>query len=95
MSTQKMSPELVELYWRVINNVEQVIPIIYFLDQFKRRDEMLSWLIQQNITGMEFLAWFRYICNGSQKKMAQIILKNINNDLELKEIFFGKDVEES
>lgn len=80
-----LSPLRRELFFRILNDVEDIHPIAHRLkfleDHFpsKKIDKALCWLINNNIIGKSFLGWFQTVCKSSDLEMHRILLSIVDN----------------
>jgi hypothetical protein len=80
-----MSPQRRELFMRILNDEIDIHPItmrLHFLaDHFppEQIDSALKWLISNNLIGKRFVAWFTYVCKGSDLELHRLLLAVLAN----------------
>lgn len=87
-----MSPQRRDLMFRVMDGDPRVSHYLYHLDQFHKCDLMLNWLIQNRLTGREFLNWARFHFGASILDMCRFILGHLEKNREYRPILLGKDM---
>lgn len=80
-----------ELMHRVLDGEQRLLPVLHFLDQFKRCDDMLRWLIRSRLTGWNFWHWSQGQFGRSLDGMARFILSQLEKDEE-RPVFYGRDI---
>ena len=85
-----------ELYFRVINDLEDFHPItlrLFFLDDhfpLHKLDSALQWLIANGFVGKQFMGWFKTVCQSSDLEMHRLLLAIVDN-LQLAPIIIGRN----
>lgn len=77
--------------FQVMEDLAMILPILYHLDQYHRCDEMLLWLIKNNLTGQKFLDWFKFECHSSFLSMSKNILSRVEKN-EKSVILYQRDM---
>jgi hypothetical protein len=77
---------------KVVDSHPHVPPIVYFLNNFVRCDEILGWLITHRLTGSQLLEFTQKAWGNQLLSMTKHILTQINKDTEVKPVYVGKDV---
>lgn len=68
-----------------------VLPILHFISNFTRRDDIFSWLVKNKISGNDILFMIQFHFDRSRLDFVKWVISNINKERELKPIFYGKD----
>lgn len=88
-----MTPHRRTLMHQVMDHQPAILPTLHFLDRFVRCDEMLQWLVDNKITGKEFLNFVHFKFPESQLSMAKFILKRIKKSRDDGKVFQGRDMQ--
>jgi hypothetical protein len=80
-----------ELAHTVLNGDHTLLPVLCYLASYRRYDQILTWLVQNRMTGYNFRQWIALQWGNRLMGMAQEILRRIDRDTEVKPIFYGKD----
>lgn len=83
---------LAELAARVWDGEQRLRTLIEFLASFYRNEEILRYLLKENLTGRKLWDWMREEQGGSVMRVVQFVMMKLDKDLELKPIVFGKDL---
>lgn len=89
-----MNPRRRALMFRVMDGRPDVLPYLHFLDRFVRCDDILSWLIENRLTGKQFLSWSKELFGVSMLKMAAFVLSRLEKQTgkTKRPVIVGKDV---
>lgn len=81
-----------ELFRRVNDGLENemVANFLFHIKDYRQIDHMLAWLIKNNITGKNLLAWMRWEHKNSILRTATDIVRCIEGDVD-KKILVGRD----
>jgi hypothetical protein len=82
-----------ELMFRVMDHQPSVLPMLHYLDQFTRCDEILKWLIDHQITGKIFLSFVHFEFPNSPLSMVKYILKRLKKSRDDGKIILGRDMQ--
>lgn len=82
-----------ELMFRVMDDQQEMLPYLHFLDRFHKCDSMLRWLIANGLTGKAFLKWSKENFQFSMLEMARFVIKQIEgvSKKETRPVWIGKD----
>ncbi|MCK5608298.1 hypothetical protein KAR91_40830 [Candidatus Pacearchaeota archaeon] len=80
-----------ELIHTVMNDNIKLVNVMHQLTHYVHCDKFLSWLIRNNITGMNLEQWLMINFKNSIMSMVQYIIKVSENNSEFKPIIFNKD----
>ena len=86
-----MTPKRRALMFKVMDDKEEILSYLYHLNSFVRCDDILKWLIDNKLTGKEFLSWAKFHFGVSILELASFVLAQIDKHRK-PGIFFGKDV---
>ena len=85
-----MTPQRRDLMLRVVDGHQSVLPLVYHADRLTRCDEVLVWLIKNNITGFRFISFFQEK-DFSILQTFSDVLRRINKEKQCSPIIAGKD----
>lgn len=91
-----MTPLRRELFMRILNDEIEIHPIamrLQFLqDHFPpdKLDSALRWLINNNLVGKRFVAWFQHVCRSSDLELHRLLLAVMAN-AKLAPVIAGKN----
>ncbi len=80
-----MSQRRRELYFRIINEhipIHVIARRMHFLDEhfpLHQLDEALLWLISHQLVGVNFVKWFKVVCQSSDLEMHRKLLEVVTN----------------
>lgn len=86
-----MTPIRREMMFKIADGNVQIFPRLYHLDRLTRCDDVLAFLLRENITGRRFLDCLREEHGGSVLELAKWAIKKINRDAETRPIIGGRD----
>lgn len=86
-----MTNERRTLMLMVMDGHPSVPALLYHLDRFRRCDDMLRWLIRNQLTGAKFLEWVRHEHGGSILKAGAFVLQRLARDHSMPRIIGGRD----
>ena len=86
-----MSPARRDLMFRVMDGERKILPYLHHFDGYTRCDYMLSWLIDNHLTGKNFLDWTQKYFPTGFMDCAVFILTRIDKDKESRPIIIGRD----
>lgn len=66
-------------------------PYLWHLNRFRRCDQILSWLIRNELTGMKFIQWVRNDHGGSILNAGAAVLQKLDRESGPRKIIGGKD----
>lgn len=76
--------------FRVMDGVTDVLPYLHQMDHQRRCDDILLWLIKNNLTGKNFISWAKTEFPASILGVSEFILRRINQDQEYR-VLYGRD----
>ena len=85
-----MTPRRRELFFKVVDDDQRALPILHHANRLTRCDDILTWLVENNLTGRRFVDFF-LLNEASILKTYQEVLKRINKDKIIQPIFAGRD----
>lgn len=77
---------------RVMMGNSEVLPYLYHFDSYRRCEQMLNWLIKNQLTGKEFLAWVKFHFNVSMLEVGRFILAQIDHEKGHRPVLLGRDI---
>lgn len=80
-----------EMMRAVANGQTSLGVLLWHFNQMTRCDEILSWLLKNNITGFELMGFMRFGCGNGILNTAKEILRRIDRDKEASAILVGRD----
>lgn len=80
-----------ELMLTVVDGDGEAVPILYQMQPLTRLKDILRWLIQNKITGHNFVEWYRVTHDKSTLSIASWALKFIRKDLDPQPLYLDKD----
>lgn len=86
-----MSEVTRELLLKVIDGHPDTPRIAYMVYQFRRRDEMLAWLVANRLTGSNLANWVQTNCGGSNFAAAKFVLTKVKRERELQPVIAETD----
>lgn len=85
-----MSPGIRELFMRVTDGDQRLLPMMHQLWHYRRHPELLNWLIGRRITGPLFFQFVKVEFDGSVMAMVKYILSVLDSDQKTV-IEYGRD----
>lgn len=85
-----MSPLRTNLMMKIIDGDHRIPPLMYNFDRLVRCDELLKWLVNNNLTGVNFLGFLLENSNSFLQTAAEIT-RRVDKDKICKPIFAGRD----
>lgn len=79
-----------QMMLKIADDEMRVLPILYHADRLTRCDEVLMYLIKNNITGIKLLNYFQDQ-NNSILNLLSDILRRVNKESKKQKILAGKD----
>lgn len=76
----------------VVDDCNDALPLVFQLSHYKRYDDILVWLIKNNLIGFEFVQWSKHLFGHSTLSMAKHILRLLHRDTEDRPILYGRDI---
>lgn len=76
----------------VMDGQQEILPYLHHFDCFRRCNEILTWLIQNRLTGKEFLSWVRGHFGQSMLEVSRMILMRIDREKETMPVLWGRDI---
>lgn len=86
-----MSQRQRELVLRAADGHLDTLPILYNFLNYKRCDEIMSWLLQNRITGHNLIALVNREFGNQILSVVKYILMKIDRDRVMKPLFLGRD----
>lgn len=86
----KMSPTIRDLFMRVADGDERLLPMMHQVWHYRRHPEILAWCIRHRITGPVFFQFLKTEFDGSVMSMVKFILGAIDSEPKEK-ITYGID----
>ena len=83
--TDELGPRRRELFFRIIDNYSDLHAItwrLHFLNSHfppHQLDVALGWLVSNNVTGRNFVSWFKVQCQNSDLEMQRKLLEVVSN----------------
>lgn len=65
--------------------------LLWHMNQMTRCDEILAWLLKNNVTGYELLGFMRFKCGNGILSTIKEITRRIDSDKEASAILVGRD----
>ena len=87
----EMSDMQRELYFRLMDGNNSVMPIIFQIHNYKYSWEISRWLYENQITGRILVDFLKVKFESSIMRMVKFVIMKINKDKELKPIYAHKD----
>lgn len=87
----KISPELREKIFRVMDGHHEALPIIHQLLSFVEHERILDWLCENKITGKNLTEMYLKSCKASILTMGEFIIATINKRKPGGPVYAGKD----
>jgi len=84
-----MTPYQRESFLKLSDGVPEVLPLLYHIDRLRRKDEVLKWLISNQITGKKLLEFFQN-CGSSSLQLCSIVLSKVKKQ-SVEKVYAGKD----
>jgi hypothetical protein len=86
-----MSPKRRDLMFHVMDGVAETLPFLHHFDSQRRCEDILLWLIKNNLTGKNFISWAKTEFPGSILGITKFILGRLNQDKDYK-VLYGRDL---
>lgn len=80
-----------QLMLRVIDGRSENISIMYLFNDLRRCDSVLEWLVAHQITGLNFLHWFRVEAGNSPLEAMRLVLARIHKE-DQRRVFAVRDL---
>lgn len=80
-----------QMMLRICDNHPQIPIYLFHLNSYVKCDEMLQWLIQNRLTGAEFMKWTLFYHGKSMLGVGETILKWIEKEKGTRPILAGSD----
>lgn len=88
-----MTPKRRQLMLIVLDGRKEILPYLHIMYNFRACDEILAWLIENRLTGTNFLSWAENNFGTSLLDVGAFVLKRLERDLTSgkRAIIHGKD----
>ena len=86
----KMSEETRSLFFRVMHDNEDTLPVLHIIWNFTRCDDILRWLWKNQLTGFRLLSWLRLEFRNSPMGLVKYVLGRLDHEKKGL-IIYGKD----
>lgn len=86
-----MTKQRRELMFKVMDGQESVLPILHFLNQFERCDDMLNWALRNRLTGRDLAQFLTVQFGNSLLTFAKFVLMKLSHDLQMQPVIVGRD----
>lgn len=87
-----MNPRRRQQFLKVMDGDQRVMPVLFMLNQHRRCGDMLDWLIDNNVTGINFYNWFKFDNEGSLLYAMQDIVRRLEKEVEHRPMEIGRDL---
>jgi hypothetical protein len=89
---QGMTNQRRELIFRAMDGNHNALPILHFISNWYRCDQIISWLIENRITGTQLCQFANKQFGNKLLSMCQFILMKLDHHNEVRPVYVGKDV---
>ncbi len=86
-----MTPQKRELILKVADDQFDALPILYQLEGFVHSERMFKWLIQNGITGKEFIKIYQINFKLSWLGLGKWLVQMVNKDNQIRKVIAGRD----
>ena len=80
-----------DLLLRVWDGHGPALPWLMHVYNFRRREEILRWLIQHHLIGTQFVAWIQNVMGGSILKSVAFVISRLEREKNMRDLLIGKD----
>lgn len=87
----KMSEKRRYMMLKVIDDDFRIPPLLFHIQQARRCDEMLDWLLRNHLTGKRFMLWVLGDCKGSALTMLSELLRRLEHERERRPVLVEQD----
>jgi len=85
-----MTEQTREMMLRLADGASEVLPILHIMhNHYARCDEMLRWLIRNQISGRDMVLMVRYQHSNSPLEFFKWLTAKLDHDNELRPMFIG------
>ena len=86
-----MTPLRRKFMLNIVQDRSEIVPFMHYLDRFHRCDDMLEWLVKNNLTGLRFLDFTKDRCKGSMLEVARYLLQRCEKTKEARPVLIMRD----
>lgn len=90
--TLRMSAGRRERMMRVMDGDSRILPLLFEVQKYVKCDDILSWLIKSNITGVTLWDWYVNTHKASPLAMMGYVVNKIEQNRRFRQMYAGKDV---